>query len=67
MAFSEDSFQALHRDRAPEVDAEEELRVLTALIGCIMVAEDAGQSHDRRDTLPHLTPAAALHGLAKAG
>ncbi|MBI5128254.1 MAG: hypothetical protein HZA66_02315 [Rhodopseudomonas palustris] len=66
MAISDDCFQALRHDHDQVVDAEEELRVLTALIGCIMVAEDAGRSHGR-GTLPHLTPPSALHGLAKAG
>lgn len=66
MATSDDRFKALRHDRTPEVDAEEELRVLTALIGCIMVAEDADGRHDRRVALPHLTPPNALQGLAKA-
>lgn len=35
---------------------EEELRVLSALIGCIMVAEDAGEPRGGRKALQHLSP-----------
>ncbi|WP_322517634.1 hypothetical protein SR870_09020 [Rhodopseudomonas palustris] len=66
MAHSDDSVRSQHYDRAAQVDAEEELRVLTALIGCIMVAEDADGRSDRRSALRHLTPPAAPQGRAKA-
>jgi hypothetical protein len=35
---------------------EEELRVLSALIGCIMVAEDAYEPRGGRKGLQHLSP-----------
>lgn len=65
MANSDDSNRSSHYDLATQVDAEEELRVLTALIGCIMVAEDAGGRNDRRSALRRLTPPAVQQGLNK--
>ncbi|ABD06855.1 hypothetical protein RPB_2149 [Rhodopseudomonas palustris HaA2] len=62
MAHSDDSGSS-RADLAKQVDAEEEMRVLTALIGCIMVAEDAGGRDDGRTSLRHLTPPMASRGL----
>ncbi|MGP9811400.1 hypothetical protein ACTZWT_07805 [Rhodopseudomonas sp. NSM] len=67
MANSDDSDRSSQDDLATQLVAEEELRVLTALIGCIMVAEDADGRNDRRSGLRHLTPPAAQQGLAKTG
>ncbi|RJF68629.1 hypothetical protein [Rhodopseudomonas palustris] len=66
MATITTSLAGLRDGRETLADAEEELRVLTALIGCIMVAEDATGQQDSRKPLHHLTPP-NMAGLAKAG
>jgi hypothetical protein len=66
MATFTNSLAALRPGRDVPADVEEELRVLTALLGCIMVAEDAGGPPDRRSSLHHLSPPVATERLAKA-
>ncbi|MCG6206782.1 hypothetical protein LPW26_19205 [Rhodopseudomonas sp. HC1] len=65
MATITNRLATLRDGRETLPDAEEELRVLTALIGCIMVAEDANGPHDHPRLLQHLAPPAG-DGLAKA-
>jgi len=66
MANIDDSLESARRDSVVQVDAEEELRVLTALIGCIMVAEDTGGRHDRRSLMPHSRPPRLISDFDKA-
>ncbi|MFC0243708.1 hypothetical protein [Rhodopseudomonas telluris] len=66
MATSTNSLACLRNASAASTDADEELRVLTALIGCIMVAEDAADGSQRQSPLRHLSPPAHAEGLAKA-
>ncbi|WP_420135734.1 hypothetical protein [Rhodopseudomonas sp.] len=66
MATFSNSLAALRPRHDVPVDADEELRVLTALLGCIMVAEDAGGQSDHRSSIHHLSPPVRTEGLAKA-
>lgn len=66
MATLNHSPAASNDGRETRIDAEEELRVLTALIGCIMVAEDAEGHDDKRLGVHHLAPPSVM-ALAKAG
>ena len=57
---------AQHDGRESPAGDEDELRVLTALIGCIMVAEDADGRRTQRTGVHHLSPPTATR-LAEAG
>lgn len=65
MATITPRLSALRDGREALAQSEEELRVLTALMGCIMVAEEADESRLDRTAVQHLSPPAKC-GVGKA-